>query len=165
MAFNFEKTKQVEIKRFIDNSKIFKTEWDIYYLGLIMGFAHGSPLKIQAKHKFIDKYIKDYEPQQWNIISLLLTTYAENIGVKPKEKSEIMKLVKQLFDYRNITNLSDKNREKDIDTEIYGIELLNDYANRGIDIISKEVEFNGEDHFFLTSYFELLNSYIEKNKS
>lgn len=165
MSFNLEKNKQEEISRFIKNSSIFKTEWDIYYLGLIMGFAHGKPLPIDKQHKFIDKFIIDYEPQQSNLLALLLTCYADSQGVKTDDRKQIMKLVNQLFDYRNSTNLSDKSRSDKKDFALYGSELMNNYANRGLEIIANEIEFSGEPHYFLTDYFILLQKYLKKRNS
>ena len=163
MSFVIEKKIFESIKRFIDSSKGIQTVWDIYYLGLLLGFASGSSQKINERHDFIKKFTKDYESQQWNIITLMLVTHSENLGVKLDERDEIMNMVRQLFDSNSYSKLSESSYESNINQKS-GIDLLNDFANKGINLINNQIGFSGESHYFLMSYYKLLKKTISDRK-
>lgn len=159
MSFVIEKKIFETIKRFIQPSGVIQTVWDVYYLGLLLGFAIGKSQKINERHDFIKKFTKDYESQQWNIITLMLVTHAENFGIKLNEREEIMSLVRKLFDSNSYSKLSEISNDMDNEQKC-GIDLLNDFANKGINVINDKIGFNGEPHHFLMSYYSLLKKTI-----
>lgn len=163
MSFVIEKKIFESVKRFVNPNGAIQTVWDIYYLGLLLGFAHGSSQKINERHDFIKKFTKDYESQQWNIITLMLVTHAENFGIKLNEREEIMSLVRKLFDSNSYSKLSENYAEISSDQK-NGIDLLNDFANKGINLINDHIGFAGEPHHFLMSYYKLLKKTISDRK-
>ena len=163
MSFVIEKKIFESIRKFVNSSESIQTVWDIYYLGLLLGFASGNSQKVSERHDFIKKFTKDYEPQQWNIITLMLVTHAENLGIKLNDREEIMKMVRKLFDSNSYSKLSETPNESNIGQK-NGIDLLNDFANKGINLINDNIGFTGQHHHFLISYYRLLKKTISDRK-
>lgn len=101
--------------------------FDAYYLCLLVGLAKK---KISSDPSLIDSEFIDYYPEPYvgsrdYIAGLLIATESERLNVI-KEEASFQKLMLKYVDYESPTRLSK-----------HGMEILNQYAARGMEVIQE----------------------------
>ena len=141
----------------IKEQKPIQTKFDIYYFCLMIGFASGrysTPIvKCKQVTDFVDNFVKDYRPYQTLIIGLLLRAELSRLGIGIKEKEEIIKILLDLVDPKNITQLTDQ-----------GMDRTNEYASGGYDYLAEILDskpYRVEE--FLITYTNILTEAVNNN--
>ena len=96
-------------------SKNFKTQFDMYYLCLMMGLAANHKSDAPDTGDLIDYWPKEsfYDNHSNFIIGLILFLEAKNSGVDIKEKSKTTKLLNEYIDPESFSKLSLKSGFKE----------------------------------------------------
>lgn len=141
----------------IKDQKPIQTKFDIYYFCLMMGFASSrysnATKQVSNSTDFVSYFVQDYRPYQTLIIGLLLRAELFRLGININEKDEIRKLLLELVDPNNQTNLTDK-----------AMDRMNEYASGGYDYLSEQLDskpYHVEE--FLITYTRLLQKAVDNN--
>ena len=149
MAF---KLKEQAFKWFkhIDRVPPLNTQFDLYYMCLLVGLVSGKPDNPGQSQDFVDHFVGDYKPYKRIIVGLLLHVELKHFGIALSESDEIKQKIELLFDS------TDNMLTKD------GFEKLNSYASGGFNIIFSHIVDKPRDTAeFLLQYSDLLKSEIE----
>ena len=131
------------------------SKFDLYYLCLLVGLAgrRKSNPKTEGRKAtdLVNYFIEDYKPSQFLIISLLIVAELGRLGINLDERKSVRKRITKLVKPNSQSGLTD-----------YGMEMLNQYASGGFDLIlSKRYTppYNTEDllRTILALTKELLN--------
>ena len=126
----------------------FRYKFDYYYLCLIIGLNSrkiSSADKVDAKD-LVDNYPGDYIKLADVIAGLLIDAEIERLAIDPNDRDSIESLILELIDHQSVTRLSSN-----------GMDQLNLYAARGLDIINEKIARTKQLEVFLAHYHNLLN--------
>jgi len=128
--FKIDKNVERWCYHLINKKGLIKTEFDLFYIFLLVGLGFGRSEKIapELSKVFTKVYPKGYEPSREKIASLLLYTDLKTTGFDTSNKSIVKSKIVELFSSNSQTYLSD-----------IGIEKLNSYANGGYRLIKEKI--------------------------
>lgn len=132
---------------FFKNINGLSTQFDYYYLCLMMGFKYKKLGKKEdiKKDSFTKEIIEAYKDSKYKIVGLLIETEIERRGINKNIEYEVEKIISEIIDYNSKDNISDK-----------GIELLNLYAAGGFEKIQSNIEDNENIEYFMQEYLDLI---------
>ena len=116
--------------RHIQNQEGLKTQFDVFYVCALAG------LSLERKSKTVSgddtgdisqNFVPPYNDRRGLFLGLLLHGHLRNLGISLQEHSEVREACTQLFETEHPSGLSK-----------YGIQLLNDYASGGFEVISSK---------------------------
>lgn len=152
MSFKLPKEAREYFKLIEDadsQSLKFAVKFDMYYLCLMVGLNNrklATEDKVETE-AFITYYPEGfYGDKSLPIAGLLIDAEMERKAIEPSDRTSIEALILELIDHQKTTKLSDK-----------GIERLNQYAARGMEIIRDNIPKTRELETFLVHYYKLLN--------
>ena len=142
----------------IFNKKPITTQFDIYYLCLMLGLATGrrsTPKNNDEKqpNEFIDYFIDDYKPVRRLIVGLLILSELKQLGLELDEKNDVQDVILKFIDSESPTSLSEE-----------GMKELNRYASGGFDYLAEQLDskpFHAEE--FLRTYTKVLKKATDQN--
>jgi hypothetical protein len=123
--------------------------FDAYYLCLLVGLSKrqidsdASTLDVIFNDSYPDKYVdsRDY------IAGLLIATEAERKGIEKDNATALQQLMLNYVDYESPTRLSKM-----------GVDMLNQYSSKGMDIIRSSISRPTHIEDFLREYFLLFQT-------
>ncbi len=129
---------------------LLDTLFDGYYLCALIGLAQGklnTNADLEAS-EFLDYYPADYAESGDYIAGLLIAAEAKRKAIPVNDANALEKLMTQLVESQSRTRLS-----------VEGENLLNQYADRGIDVIMERMTGRHTSlEAFFQDYFECWNS-------
>lgn len=130
------------------------TEFDLYYLCLMMGLASKNKSTPDPSHSadFVDYFVSDYKSQQNLIIGLLIQAELSDKGLTLDDKNQAKKILVKLIDPNSITNLTDD-----------GMNKMNAYASGGFDYLQSKISKPYFAEEFLIRYVEILKTEMDNN--
>lgn len=139
-----------------DDGIKLKYLFDQYYLCLVAGLIQG---KIGSTDKlesgdFVDYYVELYEDVNDIIAGLLIDAEMRRRDIIEGDKNRIENLILDIIDQHSKTRLNDK-----------GINLLNQYAVTGMELIRENIARTSELETFLIHYYNLLNTIAEQSNT
>lgn len=145
-----------KIKKPAKDTPPINTDFDLYYLCLMMGLASKNKNTPNASHStdFRDRFVKQHEHQKNLIIGLLIQAELSDNGLTLDDKSQAKKILTKLVDPNSITNLTDT-----------GMDKMNAYASGGFDYLQSKMLKPHYAEEFLISYVKLLQDEMDKNDS
>ncbi len=123
MGFKIRKTAR-EWFKYIRNKDGLETDFDVYYFCLMAGLATNQRETPKDVTDFIDNFPGDYKNSGKLLVSLLLKTELDRLGVDLSEKKNVREVIKRLVSTNTGTYLSDE-----------GIKLMDSYSYAGFDVI------------------------------
>jgi len=144
----------------IRKQKPIETNFDVYYLCLMLGLASGRSSQPSARCEkiaegFVDNFVVAYRPYQRLIVGLMLTAELHSMGVSLGESDFVRKKLLELVDPTSPTNL----------TEV-GMTKLNEFSSGGFDYLTEEIDskpYHVEE--FLQTYTKLLRMAAASNEA
>tara|TARA_Y100000816_G_C25754175_1_gene396454 strand:+ start:69 stop:539 length:471 start_codon:yes stop_codon:yes gene_type:complete len=137
-------------------SKNFQTDFDMYYLCLMMGLASNHKGESPEKGDLVR-----YWPEKGNysnnsnfIIGLILFLEAKSMGVDIKEKSKTTKHLNTYLDPEAFSKLSLQS----------GFREANRYASGGCEIMKDNMQKPNLFGVFLKKFYEELNRQVNSNR-
>lgn len=109
----------------------FGSIWDSYYLSAMMGIKARERVPEDDEpgtEPFIDHVISRYDDQKYEIYGAMIMAEIERGAIPAEDHSEIRQLMLSILDSTDPSRLSE-----------YGQRLLNCYAERGYQILSRQV--------------------------
>ena len=151
MAFKLKEQAFAWFKH-IDRKQPIKTQFDLYYMCLLVGLISGKSDSPGKSQDFVDYFVAEYKPYKRIIAGLLLYTELKHFGIDLSESAEIKQKIELLFDS------SDNMLTKE------GFEQLNSFASGGFNIICENMVDKPRDTAeFLIQYSNLLQTEMEKS--
>lgn len=136
----------------IDRVSPFNTQFDLYYLCLLIGLISGKSDSPHQSQDFVDHFVAGYYPYRRIIAGLLLHTELKHFGIALSESDEIKQKIELLL------SSSDNMLTKD------GFDKLNSYASGGFNIICSDIiDKPRNTSEFLLQYSSLLKSEMSKS--
>lgn len=123
--------------------------FDGYYLSALVGLAQAkinSTADLEAS-ELVDEYPSDYKESADYIAALLIAAEAKRIPVDETNADALERLMTTLVDSHSKTRLSKEGEER-----------LNQYAARGIDVITEKMLPHTRLEEFYQDYFECYDS-------
>ncbi|EAZ89973.1 hypothetical protein CY0110_07249 [Crocosphaera chwakensis CCY0110] len=144
-----------KIKKPTKDTPPINTDFDLYYLCLMMGLASKNKSTPDPSHSadFVDRFVKQHERQQNLIIGLLIQAELSDKSLTLDDKNQAKKILKDLIDPTNrFTSLTDD-----------GMDKMNAYASGGFDYLQSKMPkpYFAED--FLIRYVEILKTEMDNN--
>jgi len=131
----------------IDKKPPLTTQFDLYYLCLLIGLISGKSDSVDQPSIFIDHFVTGYYPYRRIIAGLLLHTELKHFGIALSESDEIKQKIELLL------SSSDNMLTKE------GFDKLNSYASGGFNIICATIIDKPRNTAeFLLQYSSLLKS-------
>jgi hypothetical protein len=148
MSFNMSPDSKMYFNKINRESKSgkFQTQFDFYYLCLIMGLIK-KELKENIGEKFLDEFPSDYHAQREQILGLLISSEIERKGVDFDDRKKIEETMLKMVKPDSPTRLSET-----------GEKLVNQYAQGGFELISNKIPSAYNLDTFLIHYYKLLIS-------
>ena len=153
MNFRWKEQARDWFRHLSNNKTLFKTNFDFYYICLMLGLASGRTNSLSEGVDLTDEFVTDYKEQQRIIIGLLLRAELARFGLDIKDKSSIRTCLQQLLDPSSTNKLTSA-----------GMSALNEYASGGFDLLVENIHDkprNGPE--FLITYNRILQSAIQTN--
>jgi len=136
----------------IDRVSPLNTQFDLYYLCLLIGLISGKSDSPHQSQDFVDHFVAGYYPYRRIIAGLLLHTELKHFGIALSESDEIKQKIELLL------SSSDNMLTKD------GFDKLNSYASGGFNIICSDIiDKPRNTSEFLLQYSSLLKSEMSKS--
>ena len=139
---------------FVGIKKTFSTEFDMYYLCLIVGIAANEKGEAPALGDLIAYFPSDYTNYSSSILGIILVAEAGNLGISIEEKNQAQEHLGVFIDPGNLSKLS-----------YAGIKSANQYADGGCGILRAKLQKPNHLGAFLNKYKNLINEEIVKNKN
>lgn len=133
--------------KYIRKKDGLETDYDVYYFCLMAGLAANQKESPTDVTDFIDYFPDDYKNSSKLIVSLLIKTELDRLGVDLSEKKNVREVVKRLVSTNTGTYLSNE-----------GIKLMDSYSYAGFDVI-KEAFHNDKPRsleIFLPRFIKIL---------
>ena len=138
--------------KYIDREPPLNTQFDLYYLCLLIGLISGKSDSPGQSQDFVGHFVDGYYPYRRIIAGLLLHTELKHFGIALSESDEIKQKIELLL------NSSDNMLTKD------GFDKLNSYASGGFNIICAVIIDKPRNTAeFLLQYSNLLKSEMSKS--
>lgn len=136
----------------LKNSPDLKTDFDIFYLCLLIGLQNNSRSDPNSYgdivNEFNDNFTREYSQIRYSIIALVVCAEAKKSGINLDEKASVIKLFEQMTNTDSPSKLSTR-----------GAEAINAYASGGFDLIQKHFSEKPRSMpNFLVRYSELLDT-------
>jgi hypothetical protein len=130
-----------------------RVKFDLYYLCLMLGLAAGRKAD-PAGPEFVGHFVDDYRSSQRLIAGLLTIAELKIHGIDMQEKSDVRRVIAELFDPNSPTGLSEE-----------GMRNLNKYASGGFAYLSEIREKPHHADEFLADYLKILHAAVEESGS
>ena len=137
-----------------ENKNFIKSNWDSYYILLMVGLAQKRKRKLSTKkdESFVEAtsdFVKPFDAEKEHIISLLLVREMQELGISinEKNKDEVETRISSFLDTNNSSNLTPES-----------VDLMNQYANGGYEVLSQLFPEKPEDvNLFFVKFRELVD--------
>ena len=148
MGFKIRNTAKEWFKH-IRKKDGLETDFDVYYFCLMAGLSGNQKEAPTDATEFIDYYPGDYKNSGRLLVSLLLKTELDRLGVDLSEKKNVREVIKRLVSTNTRTYLSDE-----------GTKLMDSYSYAGFDVIREAFHSDPPRslEIFLPRFRELLQS-------
>src|SRR5262245_36477522 len=120
-------------KWFADIESHYPTQFDLYYLCLIVGFAAPRRVTVEPGHltDMVENFPGEFRSRARLLIGLLLTTDLKDRAIELDERDSVYRSVAKLVRSDSPSSMSDE-----------GVKLMNQYAHGGFDVLVEQ--FGGE---------------------
>ncbi len=102
------------------------TQFDQYYLCLLIGLKYKERAKFDVGSAFIDYWISDYNGIKELLLGLLLTSKLESMGIEVDERDAVQELCSGLFTQKDTTLLTQE-----------GLSALDQIAHGGFKVLAE----------------------------
>ncbi len=123
MGFKIRNTAKEWFKH-IRKKDGLETDFDVYYFCLMAGLVANQKEMPKDVTEFIDYFPGNYNNSGKLLVSLLLKTELDRLGVDLSEKKNVREVIKRLVSTNTRTYLSDE-----------GMKLMDSYSYAGFDVI------------------------------
>ncbi|MCY3541970.1 MAG: hypothetical protein OXH31_08730 [Gammaproteobacteria bacterium] len=156
MPYRLHKDIENGLKNVLDDKSVLKTQFDVYYLCLLVGLASGTKTNqgVTGVQPFIDHFTDDYRPVKHLLIGLLIVSEIRYFGISMTDKDKVRSEIRRIVDPERVDDLTP-----------VGIELLNAYACGGYEFL-RDREFESSTiQDFLREYVEMVELAVEYRRS
>ena len=152
MPYRLHKDIENGLKDVLNEKSVLKTQFDVYYLCLLVGLASGTKTNqgVTGVKPFIDHFTDDYRPFKHLIIGLLTVSEIRYFGIKMTDKNKVRSEIRRIIDPERVDDLTP-----------VGIELLNAYACGGYEFMRERAFDSSTIQDFLRDYVNLVGLAVE----
>jgi hypothetical protein len=148
MYFQFRKDAKAWFKNITSD---FPTDFHLYYLCLMVGFATRRKSNLSASDvtDLVESFPSDFKSKGRLIIGLLLRAEIQSLGISLEERTDVHKTISELLSPQSPNFLSDK-----------GMRLMNQYCGGGFDALCEMYGEQGPHYAetFLRKYIDCIRT-------
>lgn len=156
MSYRLHKDTENGLKDVLKDKSVIKTQFDVWYLCLLIGLASGTKTNegIKGVQAFIDRFIEDYRAVKHLIIGLLVMSEIRYFGVDVTDKSLVRTEIRRIIDPERMDDLTAE-----------GIDLLNAYACGGYEFMREQGFDSSTIQDFLRDYVDLVGVAVDHGRA
>lgn len=145
MGFDLHNSAEKWFQNIRGKDKAISSQWDMYYLCLILGLISGRQGDDSKAKEFYRDFTDDYKSNQKTIIALFLTTELKSLKINPADRVNVETQINKYLDPESSSNLTSSAQKR-----------MNQYAVGGYEVLTEEMEKPYLEHAFFVQYSQLV---------